>query len=116
MKADRWILMSCAALALAVAGCKSTEVVMVNDLGEDAVVTLQGPGQIKPSPPSLAVTNTEKAVFKVQTPLGKLPADYEWQAGGRAGTIVVSENSPDRQMVNLSTGKHAPEVSVKVKP
>jgi hypothetical protein len=129
MNTNRWFLMGCAAAFLGIAGCRSTEVMMVNDLGEDTMVTLQGPGQINPDPPSLRVANMEKGVFKVQTPPGELPANYEWQAGGRTGTIVVTSDTPKRQVLNLSTGvpvsrttvdtkgrRAAPSVDVTVKP
>jgi hypothetical protein len=102
---------------------------MVNDVGQDAMVTLQGPGQIRPNPPTLAVANTGKGVFRVNTPNGDLPANYEWQAAGRTGTIVVTKDTPGRQVLNLSTGepvtrttidvqgkRASPSVEVEVKP
>ena len=101
----RWVLTGCSLLALATAGCKSTEVLVVNDLGEDAITSLQGPGTIKPDPATLPVHNSGRAVFRVETPPADLPADYQWQAAGRTGTIVVSKDTPSRQIVNLSTGE-----------
>jgi len=126
MSTRGWLLTGCAVLALAAAGCKSTEVLMVNDLGEDAIASLQGPGTIEPNPPTLPVANAGRAVFKVQTPNEDLPANYEWRAAGRTGTIVVTKESPKRQVLNLSTGERVshvsvggqakPSVEVKVKP
>ncbi len=103
MKTGQWLLMSGVAVFL-LAGCRSTQLMMVNDLGEDAVVSLQGPGQISPDPPTLEVANTGNGVFKLETPVGDLPANYQWQAGGRTGTVIVTDNSPKRQVLNLSTG------------
>jgi hypothetical protein len=114
MITSRWLLVSCVAAFLGMVGCASTEVMMVNDLGEDAMITLQGPGQIRPDPPSLHVANMERAVFKVETPPGDLPANYEWQAGGRTGTIMVTKDTPKRQILNLSTGLPASRTTVDV--
>ncbi len=112
--ARRWVI-GCAALSLALTGCKSTEVMMVNDLGEDTMVSLQGPGEVHPNPPVLPVAKMGKGVFKLQTPNSKLPANYEWQAGGRIGTIVVTDESPSRQIHNLSTGTPASQAKVRVR-
>ncbi len=115
MRTNRWLLMSGVAVFLVLLGCRSTEVMMVNDLGEDAMVTLQGPGQIKPDPPSLPVANDGKGIFMVETPAGDLPANYEWQAAGRTGTVVVTDRSPHRQVLNLSTGIPVSRTTVDVK-
>ncbi len=104
----RWLLMASALVALFLIGCKATEMVIVNDLGEDAVVTIQGPGHIKPNPPTLPVANAGRGIFKIETPESKLPADYVWQAAGRTGTVVVSKDSPEQQVLNLSTGQKVP--------
>ncbi len=126
MMPSRWFLAGGALFVLGAVGCKSTEMMMVNDLGEDVVVSLQGPGTIKPDPPAMPLANAGKGVFKIETPNTELPADYQWQAAGRTGTIVVTKDSPKRQVLNLSTGErvssvavgaHAkPSVEVKVKP
>jgi hypothetical protein len=115
MNTRQWLLRGCMAACLGAVGCKTTEVMMVNDLGEDAVVSLQGPGHIRPDPPSLPVANTGRAVFKVQTPSDDLPANYEWQAGGRTGTIVVTDKTPKRQVLNLSTGELVSRATIDVK-
>lgn len=91
-------------LVLVVVGCKTTELMVVNDTGQDVQVTLQGPGKILPNPPTLSVVNSGKAVFKIETPDGKLPANYQWQGAGRIGTIVIAKDTPDRVIYNLSTG------------
>lgn len=129
MSRRRWSLTGALLLPLGAVGCKSTELLMVNDLGEDAIASLQGPGTIKPDPATLPVANTGRAVFKVQTPNDDLPANYQWQAAGRIGTVVVGKDTPSRQIVNLSTGERAsgtavgmqgrhgsPSVDVRVKP
>lgn len=102
-----WLLAGVMA-ALVLAGCsKTTQVMVVNDTGLDAQVSLQGPGTITPAPPVLPVANGGKGSFKVETPTGKLPADYQWQGAERTGTVVIGADSPDQVIFNLSTGKPA---------
>ncbi len=129
MDTRRWFVTACTALALGAFGCRSTEILMVNDVGEDAIVSLQGPGKIEPNPPALAVANAGTAYFTVQTPPEDLPANYQWQAVGRTGTIIITKETPTRVVQNLSTGQltsHGvvgrpsenpkPSVDVKLKP
>ena len=110
-----WLLTGVAAV-LVLAGCsKTTQLMVVNDTGIDAQVSLQGPGTITPSPAVLPITNGGKGMFKVETPDGKLPASYQWQGAERTGTVVISKDTQDQVIFNLSTGKPA-NTKVTVEP
>ncbi|MCE5277517.1 MAG: hypothetical protein ABFD92_13865 [Planctomycetaceae bacterium] len=93
-----------AGLAMILGGCKTSNIMFVNDTGRDTEVSLQGPGKIEPTPPILPVANRGTASFTVTTDPADMPANYVWQAAGRRGTVVVSKQSPDHQIVNLATG------------
>ncbi|MCE5325428.1 MAG: hypothetical protein LLG01_03335 [Planctomycetaceae bacterium] len=96
-----------AGLAMILGGCKTSTIMFVNDTGSDSEVALRGPGKIEPTPPVLPVASHGTASFTVTTNPSDMPADYVWQAAGRTGTVVVSKQSPDHQIVNLATGKPA---------
>jgi len=100
-----WVVCS-VVLPLWAAGCKTTELTVINDTDADAHVSLEGPGIIQPDS-TLPVASSGEALFTVMTPHSKLPANYEWQGAGRAGTIVVDKQSDAEQILHLSTGAEA---------
>ena len=94
----------CAALLIAVAvGChQQYTVTFVNMTPEDLTVSMEGPGEIDPSPASLPLARRGgRAVFKVAVDDDELPASYAWHADSHQGSVVVHQDSKPSQIVNI---------------
>ena len=55
----------------------------------------------------MSYKGTVKNGVVVLPPEAKLPADYQWQGAARTGTVVITKDTPDQVIFNLSTGKPA---------
>jgi len=89
---------------LTFAGCQKTfEVTFANGTDEDLQVTLNGPGDIEPDPPTLPVARDGgRAMFIIEVYKNDLPANYRWIADGRSGSLPLSWESKELQAVTIT--------------
>jgi hypothetical protein len=94
----RCIIFVVAITAIIGVGCtKHCIISFTNKTANDLQVTMEGPGDIYPDPPSLPIhRDGGDGIFKIAVPSSLLPADYQWRADSQKGTVVIQKESPDQ--------------------